>query len=155
MLMGLRVVVVVCTGALAIAEDGIVYNRDVRPILADNCFTCHGPDAKKRKAGLALHEQALAIAPLEDGDGAAIVPGDVAASALIARIVSDDEDERMPPAKSHKRLSADQIATLERWIAAGAVYQPHWSYIAPVSPAVPPAAAWCRDDIDRFIAARR
>ncbi|MBA3847979.1 MAG: DUF1549 domain-containing protein, partial [Planctomycetes bacterium] len=150
-----RVLVVVCAAALIAAEDGIGYNRDVRPILADNCFHCHGPDAKKRKAGLALHDRALALATLRDSDGAAIVPGDVAASVLVARIRSDDADERMPPAKSHKQLSADEIATLERWIAAGATYEPHWSYIAPMPPALPAVdTGWVRDDVDRFVRAR-
>ena len=155
MLMIGRLLVVLGTAALIAAEDGIGYNRDVRPILSDNCFHCHGPDAKKRKAGLALHDRALALATLRDSDGAAIVPGDVEASVMIARIRSDDADERMPPAKSHKQLSADQIATLERWIAAGAVYEPHWSYIAPTPPAPPAiAGAWARDDLDRFVRAR-
>jgi mono/diheme cytochrome c family protein len=141
------------------AAARVVYNRDVRPILAENCFACHGPDKAKRKGKLGLDTADDARKPLADGDGFAIVPGDPGASVLVKRILTADADDHMPPEKSGKHLSPAQIETLRRWIAQGAEYQPHWSYIPPgAAPAPQPATAadrqWCLDDIDRFIAAR-
>ena len=129
------------------------FNRDVRPILSDNCFACHGFDAKKRKAELRLDtpEGALAVK-----DGAqAVKPGDPAASGIIQRALSTDADEIMPPPDSHKKLSPRQIETLKQWISEGASYQKHWSFEAPVKPPVPPASAGtqARNAVDRFIQA--
>src|SRR5262245_31133732 len=89
------------------------YNREIRPILSNNCYACHGPDEAKREAGLRLDKQDGALAALESG-GAAIVPGNSAASKLIARITASDEAELMPPKDSGKKLSADEIAKLRR-----------------------------------------
>jgi uncharacterized protein DUF1553/uncharacterized protein DUF1549/cytochrome c len=113
------------------AEPAIQFNRDVRPILADNCFPCHGPDAGKRKADLRLDVRDAAV------ESGAIVPGKAANSSLVERIFSDDADLCMPPAESNKRLTAKQKETLKQWIAEGAAYQKHWAYEAPLKAQVP------------------
>src|SRR5262249_17454405 len=119
-------------GALmARAGEPLQYNRDVRPILFENCIACHGPDSAARKAALRLDRREIAV------DKGAIVPGDPDASELVRRITSDDESERMPPPETKKKLNDDQKATLIRWIREGATYQPHWSLIAPVRPPLP------------------
>ena len=125
------------------------YNRDVRPILAENCFACHGPDSAARKADLRLDQRDAAI------KAEAIAPGKPDESALIARINSADKSEMMPPHKTNKTLTAAQKETLKQWIAEGAEYQPHWSFIAPSRPALPTVKneAWVRNPIDRFILA--
>ncbi|MGD9720523.1 MAG: DUF1553 domain-containing protein [Pirellulales bacterium] len=131
-------------------EAALGYNRDVRPILADNCFACHGPDSAARKADLRLDQRQATV------DMGAIVPGKPEESELIARILSDDPDVQMPPPTTHKTITAAQKEVLKRWIASGAEYQPHWSFIAPVRPPVPAVkdAAWPRNPIDNFILAR-
>jgi hypothetical protein len=112
------------------------YGRDVRPILSDRCFVCHGPDAKKRQAELRLDSFQAATAAREGG--AAIVPGKPRESELWRRIGHEDVDERMPPASSNRRpLSAEERERIERWIEEGAQYEPHWSFVAPVRPEVP------------------
>ncbi len=124
------------------------FNTRIRPILAANCFKCHGPDAKTREAGLRLDT--------EEGSRQAIKPGDPAASELIARVTHADPGERMPPAKTKITLTSDQIETLRKWIEAGAEYQEHWAFIPPQQ-FEPPAvrrADWVRNPIDRFILAR-
>ena len=152
------------SGAAASASDvpaaagAVNYNRDIRPILAENCFACHGPDKAKRKGKLGLNTSEDALHALANGDGAAVVPGDVKASLLVARIRTTDADDHMPPAKSGKQLTSQQVDLLTRWIAQGAVYQPHWSYLPPAPPAVPTPpvalAGWCLADVDRYIAVR-
>jgi cytochrome c553 len=131
------------------AEKKIEYNRDVRPILAENCFACHGADSAARKADLRLDRRDDAIA------AEAVVPGDVDKSALIERIFSDNKSHIMPPRKTKKTLTAAQKETLKRWIAAGAEYQPHWSFLAPKRPPLPAVknAGWVRNPVDRFILA--
>ncbi len=117
------------------ADDGIRFNRDIRPILSENCFACHGQDAKHRKAKLRLDERAGALA---DRDGVrAIVPGDLAKSEAWARILSKDKDEVMPPPKSHKELTAAEKNVLKRWIEQGAKYEGHWSFVAPAKQEIP------------------
>jgi mono/diheme cytochrome c family protein len=143
--------------AAARPEAGRVsFNKDVRPILADNCFACHGPDRNQRQAGLRLDREEGATAELPSGH-VAVVAGDPDTSALIHRITDPDEESRMPHASSGKpRLSAEQVDTLRRWIAQGARWQPHWSYLAPVRPEPPPVrdADWARSPVDAFILAR-
>ncbi|MFO0811556.1 MAG: DUF1549 domain-containing protein, partial [Gemmataceae bacterium] len=120
-----------------------------RPILAENCFACHGPDSAARKADLRLDRRDDAI------QSGALQPGKPADSELVARINTDDPDKRMPPAKVHKTLKPEQKKTLERWIAQGAEYQPHWSLIAPKRPAVPAVkdAGWVKTPVDAFVLA--
>ena len=128
------------------AAERLEYNRDIRPILAENCFACHGPDSAARKAGLRLDSR-------EEATKAAIVPGRPESSELIERIFTKDEEQLMPPVKSFKKLTEAQKEALKRWIAEGAEYQPHWSYIPPKRPAVPVVknSAWVRNPIDSFI----
>jgi hypothetical protein len=135
--------------------DAPRYGRDIRPILSDRCFTCHGPDAEKRMAGLQLDTFEGATAAREGG--AAIVPGDLGASELWRRITSDDDDVRMPPPSSTKKALTDaEREAIARWIEAGAVYEPHWAFEAPVRPMVPEVRdeQWARGAIDRFVLAR-
>lgn len=132
----------------------IDFNRDVRPILSDHCFQCHGPDAANRKAELRLDIEAGAMADL--GGHRAIVPRDPKASELVRRITTADADERMPPADSARQLSPAQIVTLQRWIAEGARWQSHWSFVPPVRPNRPAVrnAQWPHNAIDAFVLAR-
>jgi hypothetical protein len=126
------------------------YNHDVRPILAESCFPCHGPDSAARKAGLRLDQRERAI------EAKALVPGDPDGSKLVQRIFAGDPDDVMPPAATRKVLSAEAKALLRRWIAEGAAYEPHWSFIPPLKPE-PPAVrdtAWVRSLIDRFVLAK-
>jgi len=132
----------------------VSFNREVRPILSDNCFSCHGADPGSRKAGLRLDTFAGATA---ERDGVrAIVPGDFAQSELWARITSTDADEQMPPPKSHKILSPGQKETLRRWIESGAEYEQHWSFV-PLAPVDVPTVRqqdWPAHVIDHFVLAR-
>jgi hypothetical protein len=125
------------------------FNRDIRPILSDNCFACHGPDNANRQAGLRLDVRERAIEELESGTRA-IVPADVAASELVARVLSDDPDLVMPPPQAKiGRLSDSQVETLKRWIADGAAYEPHWAFVPPVKPPAPAESA--EHPVDRLV----
>ena len=121
--------------SLAAEKNGITFNRDVRPILSNNCFACHGFDEKERKADLRLDTPEGALVDL--GGYRAIVPGDLANSEAWQRITSEDDDEVMPPPDSHGKLPQDQKQTVKKWIEQGAVYEKHWSFIAPQQPEVP------------------
>jgi hypothetical protein len=114
----------------------IEFNRDVRPILSDNCFHCHGPDKNAREADLRLDLRDEATKPTAS-DATPIVAGKPAESEVVRRILSTDEGERMPPADSHKTLTARQKKILERWIEQGAEYQQHWSFEPPVKAKIP------------------
>jgi hypothetical protein len=132
------------------ASPKLEFNRDIRPILSDKCFYCHGPDKNHRKADLRLDIRADALA------GKAFVPGKPAESELIARIFTKDEDDLMPPPEAHKILTPAQKETLKQWVEQGAEYQEHWAYLPPKR-STPPAAsnpAWIRTPIDNFIAAK-
>ena len=133
----------------------INFARDVRPILSDNCFACHGPDDKARKAGLRLDTKEGAFAKLESG-GQTIAPGKPDESDLIFRIESDDPELHMPPKKSGKQLTADQVGLLRRWVEQGGTWSTHWSFETPTKPALPSLknAGWAVNEIDRFILAR-
>jgi mono/diheme cytochrome c family protein len=132
------------------ADTAIQYNRDVRPILFENCFSCHGPDSASRQAELRLDKREAAV------DKKAIVPGNADASEMIRRILSDDADEQMPPPVTKKKLTDAQKKLLVDWVKSGAAYQPHWSLIAPVRPPVPSVAGagWAHNPIDNFVAAK-
>src|SRR5687768_12247267 len=134
------------------------FNRDIRPILSDKCFRCHGPDEQERKGGEHGLRLDLAKGALEDlGGGAfAIVPGKPEKSELIARITSSDEEEIMPPRKTGKSLTKTEIELLRTWIASGGSYAPHWSYEPPRQAPLPVVRnkSWPRTPIDRFVLAR-
>ena len=136
-------------------SEPVQFNRDIRPILSENCFYCHGQDANKRKAGLRLDVREAAITRLESGE-TAIVPGQPNRSGIIQRILATDPDEVMPPPKSHRTLSAAQKDTLKKWVAAGAPYETHWAFTPPTRPPLPSPSAnpTPTHPIDRFILAK-
>ena len=136
--------------ALAGDRPKLEYNRDVRPILAENCFACHGPDSAARKGDLRLDRREAAI------EAGAITPGDPDGSEILARIASTDPKQVMPPRKTTKTLTAAQREILTRWIATGAEYQAHWSLIPPHKPPLPQTRdlTWARNPIDEFVLAR-
>ncbi|HSI76388.1 MAG TPA: DUF1549 domain-containing protein, partial [Lunatimonas sp.] len=134
--------------------DQVSYNLHIRPILSDNCFACHGPDANKREAGLRLDIEKEAFKTLQDNPQAhTIVPGNIKRSEVYTRIVSNDPSEQMPPPESNLALSNHQIRLIEKWIKQGAAYEPHWAFIPPQSPEIPKVKfnSWVRNDIDYFI----
>jgi hypothetical protein len=132
------------------------YNRQIRPILADNCFACHGSDAKQRKKKLRLDTAEGAYAELDSGAGRAVVSGKPEESELIARVTAEEVSQRMPPAKTGKNLSKQQVELLRRWIAEGGKYAEHWAFVKPQRPELPEVKNkdWVRNPIDRFILAR-
>src|SRR5215211_8787427 len=138
-LCGIALVVAACLVPVRADEprrEKLQFNRDVRPILSDNCFACHGPDENKRKAKLRLDVKDDAFKPTKSGNFA-IVPGDVSKSKLVERISTKDPDEVMPPPKSGKKLTPQQIDMLTRWIGQGAQWQTHWAFSKPQRPALP------------------
>jgi len=130
------------------ADSPVNFNRDIRPILSDKCFACHGPDEKHRKAKLRLDVEKVAL------DRGAIVPGKPTESELIERITAEDEIERMPPAKTGKKLSTTEIELLRKWIEQGAKYEKHWAYVPPVRRDPPKTKHEVANFIDAFIFAR-
>ena len=144
----------IITSAVAPAADKVVFNRDVRPILSDRCFACHGPDDAKRESGLRLDRAADATAELSSGTRA-IVPGKPDESELLARITSTEPDVVMPPPHLGKPVMPAEAAILRRWIEEGAEYQGHWAFMRVERPEVPAVrdAAWCFGPIDRFVLA--
>ena len=129
-------------------ESALRFDRDIRPILSDRCFQCHGPDRKNRESELRLDQEDVA-------KKVAIVPGEARKSELVARITSEDATDRMPPPDSNKELTAEEIATLTRWIEQGAQWSPHWSFLPPKADPLPADAnkTWPRNVIDRFVLA--
>src|SRR5215211_629455 len=141
--------------ALGARAQTVQFNRDIRPILAENCLACHGPDPGARKAGMRLDIEEGLFGPRKKG-GQAVVKGDLKKSLMYQRITTTDEDDLMPPPDSHKKLTDAQKATIKLWIEQGAPYQQHWSFIAPVRPQAPAVkdTAWVRNPIDAFVFAR-
>ena len=146
-----------CLAPIASADDEIRFNRDVKPILSQNCFQCHGPDDKHRSAGLRLDQRDAAMKPAESG-AVAIVPNDPQQSELLRRVTSADADLHMPPADSGKVLTPEQVEILRRWIEQGAKYEGHWAFEKVESPAVPKVASehssFVANPIDSFIIAK-
>jgi len=132
---------------MAGVDKPIDFNRDIRPILSENCFYCHGQDANKRKADLRLDVREDAIKT------GSITPGNLAKSELVTRIHSADASLLMPPPKSNRRLNAEQKKLLERWVQEGAVYNTHWAFVKPKRPASPSVKnkEWIRNPIDAFV----
>lgn len=133
------------------------YNLHVKPILSDRCFACHGPDRAKQQAGLRLDTPEGAYEALAKSGHTAIVPGNLAKSELVNRIISTDPDVMMPTPKSNLSLTTEEKAMLIRWVEQGAEYKEHWSLIAPTLPEIPKVKdeKWVKNDIDRFILAKQ
>ena len=133
---------------MVLGVESVQYNRDIRPILSDNCFECHGPDAAKRKADLRLD--------IGDEGKSVVVAGKPEASELFKRISHSDSQEKMPPEDSGRVLTESEVETLRRWIEQGARWEKHWAFIPPIRPPVPAVggSGWSRGGIDRFILAK-
>ncbi|MBI0400494.1 PSD1 and planctomycete cytochrome C domain-containing protein [Cyclobacterium marinum] len=134
--------------------DQVSYNLHVRPILSENCFTCHGPDANKREAGLRLDVASEAYAVLKDSPGKhAIVPGSSTESLVFNRMISLDPEEKMPPPSSNLQLSDHQVNIIKKWIDEGAVYEPHWAFVSPKKTPLPKVKnkGWAKNEIDYFV----
>ncbi len=147
--LGLCVWILLRLGFSSSLADDVSFNRDIRPILSEYCFACHGPDKNSRQADLRLDDRDHAI------QMGVIQPGHAESSTLIERILSTDPDVMMPPPKSGKKVSEEHRALLQRWIQSGAEYQPHWAFIPPAAVVpVPPSkshAEWIRNEIDAFV----
>ena len=147
----------VCVAATASdpEPEPVSYNATIRQILSNNCFECHGPDARARKGRPQLDTFATATKAWRSGQ-APIVPGDPESSEILRRVTSDNPSYRMPPPEKGEALSAEEIASLRAWIAQGAEYEKHWSYMPPVRPEAPAVRkrGWPRNAIDHFVLAR-
>jgi len=153
-LMGAGPIVSSAADSAPAASAKIDFNRDIRPILSNQCIACHGPDEHERKAGLRLDTHDGAIEDL--GGYAALVPGNPGASELLTRLTIDDEEERMPPRSKGERLKPEQIERIRRWIEQGGDYDVHWAYSPPAKSPLPDVEdrSWPVNEIDRFILAR-
>ena len=152
LLPGLLFLTCVPAGAAPATEAAALsYNRDIRPILSDKCFACHGMDAKTRKADLRLDVMEEAVKPLKEGTP--LVPGNPDASLVWQKIVSTDPEEVMPPPDSHKTLNVEEKEILRRWISQGAVYQKHWAFEPPVNP-TPAESETPQMRLDRWVTER-
>ena len=140
---------------LAAKDDAVEFNRDIRPLLSDRCFQCHGPDENQRQAGLRLDQEDGARSETESG-GIPIVPGDLSRSMIIERITADDPDLRMPPPETGKTLSPAEIASIKAWVQSGAHWSEHWAFIPPRKPALPKQVRrWqSQNTVDLFIQKR-
>jgi len=139
--------------AMAEMPDDIDYNVDVKPILSDKCFACHGPDAKKQKAGLRLDIDTAVYNKVTSSGLKAVSPGNTGKSEVVRRILSASPDDVMPVPTSHLMLDAKEKATLVKWIKQGAKYKPHWAFVPAKMPDIPSIKndTWTRNDIDNFI----
>ncbi len=136
------------------AQKAVDFNRDIRPILSDTCFTCHGPDEQTQQAGLRLDTKEGAFA--DRGGYQVIIPGKAAESRLFQRVSAKEEALRMPPPTADRKLTQQQIELLRRWIDEGARWDTHWAYAPPKRPALPAVknSAWAKNPIDAFILSR-
>jgi hypothetical protein len=134
---------------------GVDFNRDIRPILSENCYACHGPDEGRRKSGLRLDLESEAFKELKSGRHA-LVAGDLGKSSLVSRILTTDEEDLMPPPKSGKKLTKREINLLQEWVRSGAKWKQHWAYLPPECSPIPSIQhrRWARNEIDYFIAER-
>ena len=138
------------------ADDKVDFNKQIRPLLSDKCFACHGPNEDGREGGFRLDEMESALGEADSGERP-IVPGDPDSSEAYKRLIEEDPDMRMPPADTNKTLNAEEIATIKKWIEQGAQWQGHWAFESLDKP-TPPAGlehdAWVENEIDRFVMAR-
>lgn len=141
--------------SLVVADEPVDFGRQVRPLLAEKCFSCHGLDEESRETDMRLDTKDGLFAEIDSG-GFAVVPGNAAKSAIYARLITEDEDERMPPADIQKEMTAEEIDLIKRWIDQGSPWQDHWSLIAPQRPTVPNVrdVNWPRNEIDHFVLAQ-
>lgn len=148
-----RLLLLLLMAAPAAGRAELSFNQDIRPILADACFHCHGPDPGTRKAGLRFDTEAGFFDP---SSGPTVIKGKPDESPLYQRLISTDPEEIMPPPESHKVLKPAEIALLRAWITEGAPWQPHWSLIPPTRPVPPPVktTGWVTNPIDAFVLAR-
>jgi hypothetical protein len=140
-----------CAQVPSVQATPLDFNRDVKPILSDQCFHCHGPDSEARQAELRLDIREGLFR--QKKDVTVIVPGQPEASELVRRIDSENPDEKMPPPESHRQLSVAQRDVLRRWVMEGAKWEQHWSF-APLKKEPPPEvgnSSWVRNEIDRFV----
>ena len=142
-----------CSSITATAAEPVSFNRQIRPILSDRCFTCHGPDSAAREAGLRFDQEDSAKSRLEDSGTFAIVAGKPELSEMLARMIEPDPDLRMPPVDSNLSVSPEEIELIRRWIAQGATWERHWSFIAPVKSELPEVKddSWPINAVDHFI----
>ncbi len=149
------IILVSIAGAAPLTAAGkLRFNRDIRPLMSDTCFHCHGPDKNARKAGLRLDIRDEALKPAKSGE-LPIVPGKPEQSEIIRRLFTDDEDDLMPPEEAHKTFTSEQKETFRRWVAEGAEYEPHWAYTPLARPAAPKISNikfQISNPIDAFIA---
>ena len=150
LILHLAIVIVGTISVSPLNADEVDFDRDIRPILSDKCYTCHGPDANTRQADLRLDNQAGLL------HSGVIEPGDISNSELIRRVTSSDSDERMPPTDSKLSMTKTEVDQLKRWIASGAEWSGHWSFTPPIRPRLPivKASDWPLNPIDRFVLAR-
>ena len=143
-------VVLLGPSPLCVAQEAVNFARDIKPLLAENCFACHGTDAETRASDLRLDQREAAI------DAGAIEPGDAEASSLVDRLYEEDPDAIMPPPESGKKLNDAEKEMLKRWVNEGAQYSKHWSLVAPEKAELPEVKneSWARNEIDRFVLAR-
>jgi hypothetical protein len=140
-----------CTLLCALTTDAAIdFDRDIRPILSDKCFHCHGPDPETREAGLRLDTREGAV----HEDSQAVVPGQPGKSTLIHRIHAKDSEDVMPPLDSNRVLSTQEKKLLRQWISEGANWSEHWAFVPPVAPALPAKSEWARNPIDQFVEAK-
>ena len=147
------IVLLTITGVASVAAKDVDFNTQIRPLISNNCLTCHGPDEDERAAGLRLDTEAGSR--LDLGGYAAITPGNPDASELLHRLTTDDEELKMPPEGKGRRLEPQEVELIRRWIAEGGSYDRHWAYTKPVRAPMPAVQLkqWPRNSVDYFVLA--
>ena len=134
------------------AEDTVSFNRDIRPILADRCFVCHGPDSAAREADLRFDQEQSAKGDAEGSVSAAIIPGEPESSEMMVRMLESDPELKMPPPESNLTITGEEIALIRRWITQGAKWEKHWAFTEVQKPSLPKEnTRWGKGEIDKFV----